>query len=301
MNPSNNSNTNNIWSKDYDVFLCDYDNILTENNFIASLEYLKELAQNENIPLIKLSLFEQKYITGKNLGLFMEQNDIFEFLDLAALNLDSPFKIGNISEALVKSKNLKEINLYGNDFVNEFASLVRIIKENKSIEILNIGSNDFYENETTDDFKNLLPSFSESLETNKTLKTFEMFSISPDGDYKDKNLIEATFNGLENNTSITKVDLSQNYFTDDDCKFIKVSSVLKKLDLSSNIITKNGVETILNKLQNRTTKLIIDLKYNEIMLADLNLENKSPFIKLLIEDDDKEDDDDDEITVVETF
>ena len=301
MNPSNNSNTNNIWSKDYDVFLCDYDNILTENNFIASLEYLKELAQNENIPLIKLSLFEQKYITGKNLGLFMEQNDIFEFLDLAALNLDSPFKIGNISEALVKSKNLKEINLYGNDFVNEFASLVRIIKENKSIEILNIGSNDFYENETTDDFKNLLPSFSESLETNKTLKTFEMISISPDGDYKDKNLIEATFNGLENNTSITKVDLSQNYFTDDDCKFIKVSSVLKKLDLSSNIITKNGVETILNKLQNRTTKLTIDLKYNEIMLEDLNLENKSPFITLLIKDDDKEDDDDDEITVVETF
>lgn len=301
MNPSNNSNTNNIWSKDYDVFLCDYNNILTEKNFIASLEYLKELAQNENIPLIKLSLFEQKYITGKNLGLFMEQNDIFEFLDLAALNLDSPFKIGNISEALVKSKNLKEINLYGNDFVNEFASLVRIIKENKSIEILNIGSNDFYENETTDDFKNLLPSFSESLETNKTLKTFEMISISPDGDYKDKNLIEATFNGLENNTSITKVDLSQNYFTDDDCKFIKVSSVLKKLDLSSNIITKNGVETILNKLQNRTTKLTIDLKYNEIMLEDLNLENKSPFITLLIKDDDKEDDDDDEITVVETF
>ena len=301
MNPSNNSNTNNIWSKDYDVFLCDYNNILTEKNFIASLEYLKELAQNQNLPLIKLSLFEQKYITGKNLGLFMEQNDIFEFLDLAALNLDSPFKIGNISEALVKSKNLKEINLYGNDFVNEFASLVRIIKENKSIEILNIGSNDFYENETTDDFKNLLPSFSESLETNKTLKTFEMISISPDGDYKDKNLIEATFNGLENNTSITKVDLSQNYFTDYDCKFIKVSSVLKKLDLSSNIITKNGVETILNKLQNRTTKLTIDLKYNEIMLEDLNLENKSPFITLLIKDDDKEDDDDDEITVVETF
>jgi hypothetical protein len=275
---------NNIWIDDLNnSFHCKF-GVLNEENCFTLLIYLKELAESKNISLIKLHLFDEQKITGKKLGLFIEQNDIFEYLDLGSINISSPsFKMYYISDALVKSKNIKKLILSGNNLQDEFESLVKIIRENTSIEELHIGNNGIFEMNNTESFENLLPSFTQSLQINKTIKIFTMNLINPEVDMKNKNLIKATFNGLEINTSITEVDLSEDYLTDEDCKFFKVSNFLKNLDLSGNMITENGVATILDNLQNRTTKLTINLKRNEYNLEDLNLENKSHFITLILD------------------
>ena len=249
-------------------------NLLNEKNCYNLLSILRERNVNG------LSFFENENITGESLGKFIKDYDCFEYIDLATTyNLDLEY----LKESLSKSKKIKELVLSNNDLEDELSNLGYILKNNKSIEILNLFSSnivDKYDISDTD-----LNEFSESLKINNTIKNIEMATIGPDDDYKlNKKFIESFFNGIKDNKSIESIDLTDNCIDDNDCiiisNSIKDNTHLKKIYLYCNDITQDGLLTILNNLKDRPYPIEIDLGTIKTYEENFNLENKSNLITL---------------------
>lgn len=249
-------------------------NLLNEYNCYNLLSILRE--RNVN----RLSFFEKENITGESLGKFIKDYDCFEYIDLAKTD---NLKLENLKESLSESTRIKELNLSNNDLEDELFNLGYILKNNKSIENLNLYlSNivDYYDISDTD-----LNEFSESLKINNTIKNIEMGTIGPEDDYKlNKKFIESIFNGIKDNKSIESIDLMDNSIDDNDCiiisNSIKDNTHLKEINLCFNDITQYGLLIILNNLKDRPYPIEINLGIVETYEENFNLENKSNLITL---------------------
>ena len=249
-------------------------NLLNEYNCYNLLSILRQ--RNVNT----LSFFEKENITGESLGKFIKDYDCFDNIDLAKTN---NLKLENLKESLSESTRIKELDLSSNDLENELSNLGYILKNNKSIEILDLNLSNIVDNYDISDTD--LNEFSESLKINNTIKNIGLSTIGPEDYYKlNKKFIESIFNGIKDNKSIEFIDLMNNCIDDNDCiiisNSIKDNTHLKKINLSGNDITQYGLLTILNNLKDRPYPIEIDLGDIEIYQENLNLENNSNLINL---------------------
>jgi hypothetical protein len=249
-------------------------NLLNEYNCYNLLSILRQ--RNVNT----LSFFEKENITGESLGKFIKDYDCFDNIDLAKTN---NLKLENLKESLSESTRIKELDLSSNDLENELSNLGYILKNNKSIEILDLNLSNIVDNYDISDTD--LNEFSESLKINNTIKNIGLSTIGPEDYYKlNKKFIESIFNGIKDNKSIEFIDLMNNCIDDNDCiiisNSIKDNTHLKKINLCYNDITLDGLLTILNNLKDRPYPIEINLGTIEINQKNLNLENNSNLITL---------------------
>jgi Ran GTPase-activating protein (RanGAP) involved in mRNA processing and transport len=258
----------------YSNSMIDFLNIF-EDNDLKNNSSIKILRLTINWEDLNKEIFSSKQInlrtdTIKN---FFENNKSIQILDLSF-------------------KDIREL---------EFESLMKFLKNYPALKRLSLYVNDFTYNKSV--------AIGNMLKKNTTLQSLDISCIIPGGNMDYSKNFSVIAKSLQNNTTLTELNVSNNYIDNYDVRIlmesIKKSPTLKKLDISKNDLKSDGllylsniifqgfslksldisdndvgnkyIENLLKALKEH--KIIIDLNLSNNHINDDSVENITNFLK----------------------
>jgi Ran GTPase-activating protein (RanGAP) involved in mRNA processing and transport len=166
-------------------------------------------------------------------------NQSLKVLDLFRNSIGVPGAKG-LADALKDNKSLNKLNLRANYLGSSgVAEIAKALKINKTLESLNLQSNHIGYNG--------FQALGEALMINQTLSEI----LLSQNYCKSQESFQAIANALLESKTLKRIDLS-NRKLDDDCAFLisnilKSNNYLEKINLSNNMLGKEGIERILEE------------------------------------------------------
>ncbi|HHF7346495.1 TPA: hypothetical protein ACPSKB_002936 [Legionella feeleii] len=231
----------------------------------GSIERIRKSLEEAKGPGLCLSFFSDGLDSfGADLiGKFLKSNITITDLELYGNKLTSVATFILI-KSLKRNTALIKLALGGNNFNDGFvlATLAEAVNSHPNLVLLELGDSEMGENATF-----LLS----RLETRLSSKPLTL--VLNGNDITDK-VISDSAEALENNASLTEIDLSENEITSTGAsilaKVLKKNNTLKGLNLFSNAIDYQGVLALFEALRVNRTLTRIELSSNEIYTSQDN-------------------------------
>ncbi|MFW2571889.1 hypothetical protein [Legionella sp. 29fVS95] len=231
----------------------------------GSIERIKKSLEEAKGPGLCLSFFSDGLDSfGADLiGKFLKSNTTVTDLELYGNKFTS---VGTflLVKSLKRNTGLIKLALGGNNFNDGFvlATLAEVVNSHPNLVFLELGDSEMGGNATF-----LLS----KLATRRFPKP--LILILNNNDITD-DVIAASAQALENNTSLTEINLSENEITSAGAsvlaKVLKKNNTLKVLNLFANAIDYQGVLALFEALKINRTLTTIDLSSNEIYTSQDN-------------------------------
>ena len=241
-------------------------NLFVKNYFLSfspkrlencNLYFLLNPTKKSQFTFVEFNLF---HITNKKMETNIKSDEL-DFLsksEIDELDFKNSFYNKVIFHSIRKSEILKKIRFNGLEKKEEeLAGLIESLKENKSVEYLELN---YYKNLIT----KFMPKLVDSLNMNKTITTLELVADN----LGEESIILLT-NCLKNNNAVKDLNLSSNKMTsgaiDSLCKLLRNNKRIKRLFLSENNLQRSDINLLCESLSDNDCLEILSLSNNSLV------------------------------------